>query len=99
MKATVQFVQSELDETTICQQAMETEPNPGMMQSKEEHQEIPKEEAAVMLVGELRKQCRDCSLAVERCQKRKEGTRGNSGTRRKLVTTCRKVSCRVKVVW
>jgi hypothetical protein len=32
-----------------------TEPDPGMMQSTEEHQEIPKGEAAVMPVGEPRK--------------------------------------------
>jgi hypothetical protein len=47
-----------------------TEPDPGMMQSTEEHQEIPKEEAAVMPIGELRKCCRVCNLAYERCQKR-----------------------------
>jgi hypothetical protein len=37
-----------------------------MMQYIEEHQEIPKGEAAVMPVGEPRKQCRDQNLAVER---------------------------------
>jgi hypothetical protein len=53
-----------------------TEPDPGMMQSTEEHQEIPKGEAAVMQVGELRKRRRVRSLAAERRQKRKERTRG-----------------------
>jgi hypothetical protein len=42
-------------ETTACQEATKTEPNPGMMQSIEEHQEITKGEATVMLVGGSRK--------------------------------------------
>jgi hypothetical protein len=46
--------------TTACNEAVETEPDPQMMQSIEEHQEIPKEEAAVMLVREPRKQSRVC---------------------------------------
>jgi hypothetical protein len=33
--------------TTACQEVTKTEPNPGMMQSIEEHQEIPKGEAEV----------------------------------------------------
>jgi hypothetical protein len=45
-------------ETTTSQEATETEHNPGKMQSVEEHQEIPNEEAAVMLFGGLRKQRR-----------------------------------------
>jgi hypothetical protein len=49
-----------------------TEPDPGMLQSTEEHQEIPKAEAAVMPVGEPRKRHRVCSLAAEHRQKQKE---------------------------
>jgi hypothetical protein len=61
-----------------CLGKMETdtekiEPDPGMMQSTEEHQEIPKGEAAVMPVGEPRKRRRVRSLAGERRQKRKKG--------------------------
>jgi hypothetical protein len=53
-------------ELTACQEATEANPeklktcqektelDTGMMQSVEEHQEVPKEEAAVMLVGGLR---------------------------------------------
>jgi hypothetical protein len=70
-------------ETTACQEATETEPDPRMMQSIKEHQEISKEEAAVMPVGEPRKRRRVCSLAAERRQKRKERSRGNCGSRRK----------------
>jgi hypothetical protein len=83
MRSTICAFRSELDETTACQEATETEPDPRMMQSIEEHQEIPKEEAAVMLVGKSRKRRRVCNLAAERHQKRKERTRGNRGSRRK----------------
>jgi hypothetical protein len=76
-----------------------TEPDPGMMQSTEEHQEIPKGEAAVMPVGEPRKRRRVRSLAAGHRQKRKERTRGNRGYRRKSAAACRKVSRRAKVVW
>jgi hypothetical protein len=58
-------------ETTACNEATETEPDPGMMQSTEEHQEIPKEEVAVMPVGEPRKRYRVCNLAAECHHKRK----------------------------
>jgi hypothetical protein len=66
MKAVIQSVRSELDERTACHEATETEPDPGMMQSTEEHQEIPKEEAAVMPVGGLMKRRRDRNLAAGR---------------------------------
>jgi hypothetical protein len=69
------------------------------MQSTEEHQEIPKGEAAVMPVGEPRKRRRIRNLAAERRQKRKERTRENRGYRRKSAVACRKVSRRAKVAW
>jgi hypothetical protein len=37
IKAVIQPIRTKLDEMTTCQEATETEPNPGMMQSKEEH--------------------------------------------------------------
>jgi hypothetical protein len=49
-----------------------TVPDPEMMQSAEEHQEIPTEDAAIMPVGESRKQHRDRKLAAERRQKIKD---------------------------
>jgi hypothetical protein len=76
-----------------------TKPDPGMMQSTEEHQEIPKGEAAVMPVREQKKQRRVRSLATERRQKWKERTRGNRGSRRKSVGACRKVSRRARMAW
>jgi hypothetical protein len=71
----------------------------GMMQSIEEHQEVLTEDAAVMPVKGLRKRRRVWNPAAERRQKVKERTRGNSGSRRKLSATCRKVSRRAKVAW
>jgi hypothetical protein len=70
-----------------------------MMQSIEEHQEIPKEDAAVMPIGELRKRRRVCNLASERCQKRKEKTRGYRGFRRKSAAACKRVFCRAIEAW
>jgi hypothetical protein len=67
------------ESTTTCQETAENEPESRMMQSIEERQEIPKGEAAVMLVGERRKWCRVCNLAAERRQKRKGKTCGNRG--------------------
>jgi hypothetical protein len=69
------------------------------MQSIEEHQEIHKEDAAVMQVGGLRKRRRVRNLTAERRQKLKERTRGNRGSRRKLVAACRKVSRLAKEAW
>jgi hypothetical protein len=72
----------EMDEMTICREATETEPDPGMMQ--EEHQEIPKEYAAVMPVEGPRKRRKVRNMASERPQKMREITRENRGSRRKL---------------
>jgi hypothetical protein len=54
---------------TTYQEETETEPDPGMMQSKEEHQEMPKGEAAVMPLGGPRKRHRIQNLGAERRQK------------------------------
>jgi hypothetical protein len=97
MKAAIQYVWSELDETTTCREETETEPNPGIMKFTEEHQENPKGKAAVMAVGGPRKRCRVRNLAAERRQKRKERTRRYRGSRRKLAAACRKVSRPAKV--
>jgi hypothetical protein len=82
--------QDGLKETNACNEMMETEPDPGMMQSIEEHQKIPKEDAAVMLVGGPRKRHRVCNLAAECRQKRKERTRGYCGSRRKSAAACKR---------
>jgi hypothetical protein len=87
------------ERTMAHQEATETEPDPRMMQSIDEHQEIPKEGAAVMPVRDLMKRRRVCNLATERRQKRKESTRRSRGSRRKSAAACRKVSRRAKVAW
>jgi hypothetical protein len=69
MRSILCTFRSELKKTTACQEAMETEPDPRMMQSIEEHWEIPKEEATVMPVGKPRKRRRIRNLAAERRQK------------------------------
>jgi hypothetical protein len=86
-------------ETTACNVVTETEPDPRMMHSVEEHQDIRKEEAVVVPVGEPRKWRRVSNLAAERHQKRKERAKGNRGSRRKSAAACRKVSRRAKVAW
>jgi hypothetical protein len=68
-------------ETTACSEATETKLDPGSMQSIEEHQDIPKGEAAVMPVGEPRKRRRGCNLAAERRQRRKERIQEEVGCR------------------
>jgi hypothetical protein len=69
------------------------------MQSIEEHQTIHKGESVAMPVGGRRKWHRVRNLAEERGQKMRKRTRGNSGSRRTLAATCRKVSRRAKVTW
>jgi hypothetical protein len=86
-------------EAIACNEATETELNPGMMHSTVENQEIPEGEAAVMPVREPRKRRRVYNLPAERRQKRKERTRENRGSRRKSAAACMKVSHRVKMAW
>jgi hypothetical protein len=76
MKAIIESIRAESNEATACNEATETEPDPGMMQSIQERQEIPKGEAEVMPVGEPRKWHRVRNLAAERRQKLRERTRG-----------------------
>jgi hypothetical protein len=68
-----------------------------MMQSIEEHQEIPKGEAAVMPVGEPSKRHGAHNLAAERREKQKERIRGYRGSRRKVAGAYGKVTRRAKV--
>jgi hypothetical protein len=82
-------------EKTACHKATEretenTQPDPGMMQSIAEHQEVPKEDAAVMLVGGLRKRCRDWMEFS--CQKLKERIQASYESSRRLTVAGRKLS-------
>jgi hypothetical protein len=85
-------------ESAPSQEAMETKPDPGMMQSVEVHQEIPKEDATVMPVGGLRKRRRDRNLAAGRRQKPKERIQATCESRR-LAVTNKKSTRRATVAW
>jgi hypothetical protein len=85
--------------THTCRKETETKSDPDMMQATEEHQEIPTEHAAVMPVGEPRKQHRVQNLALESRRRRKDRTRGNHRSMRKSPATCRKVPRHAKVAW
>jgi hypothetical protein len=113
MKAVLQTIRTELDEKTGCSGATETERDPGVMQSVEEHQEIPKGEAAVMPVGEPRKRHRVCNLAVA-CRKvsrrakvawrkrkldRRIQTQRKYGAKKRLTVTGRKTTSHATVAW
>jgi hypothetical protein len=89
---------------TACQEATEAnpekmEPNPEMMQSIGEHQEVPKEEPAVRYSGALKKWHRGWNLAMERRQKLKERTQGNCGSWKKLTVAGRKMTHHTGVAW
>jgi hypothetical protein len=70
-----------------------------MMQSAEEHQVIPKEDAAVMPVGEPRKRRRDRNLAAGRRQKPKKRIQASCESRRRLNIASKKMTRRVTVAW
>jgi hypothetical protein len=86
-------------EKAPSQEATETKPDPGMMQSVEEHQEIPMEYAAVIAVGGLRKRCRDRNLAAGCHQKPKKSMQASCESKRRSAATCRKVSHHARVAW
>jgi hypothetical protein len=73
--------------------------NPGMMQSVEEHQEVPIEDVAVMPVKGLKKRRRVGKSTAGRCGEPKKLNRGNCGSRKKLAAACRKVSRRARMAW
>jgi hypothetical protein len=89
-------VMMSFQEMTACHEATETdtkkaEPNPGMIQSVEGHQKVPKKETAVMPVGGLKKWRRDKNLAMEHLQTPEERTRGYCGSWRR-VAHCTRVA-------
>jgi hypothetical protein len=99
-------IQSELEETIKHQmqqllsyvdkstrnlpEATKIEPDPEMMQFVEEHQEVPREEAANMPVKGLKKRYRVRNLAAERHQKLKERTRGYCGSQKRVTVAARR---------
>jgi hypothetical protein len=90
------------EKPTACHEAKEantekTEPDPGTMQ--EEHQEIPKEDAAVMQVRGLRKGRRDRNLAARRHQKPKGRIQASCESRRRLTVAGKKIAHHATVAW
>jgi hypothetical protein len=75
------------------------EKNPGMMQSVEEHQDVPSKDVAVMPVREPTKRRRVWKSTAGRHGEPKELYRGNHGSRRKLAAASRKVSRYATVAW
>jgi hypothetical protein len=76
-----------------------TEPGEEMMQSAEEHHEVPDEDAVAMLVRIRKRRHRDRKGAAGRRLEPKELNRGDRGSRKKLAAACRKASHRSTVAW
>jgi hypothetical protein len=70
-----------------------------MMQPVGEHQEVPREEAAVKPVERRKKRHRGRKQAAGRHGEPKELTRGDHGSRKNLAAACRKASRRATVAW
>jgi hypothetical protein len=84
-------------ETAASQEATKTEPDPEKMQSMGGHQEIPKEEAAVMPVGGLRKRHRDWNWAAGRRQKLEGRIQASCESSRRVTVACKKITSRATV--
>jgi hypothetical protein len=94
LNETVEKTHRECEERTSAdmkasQEATKTETAPETMQSIEEHEEIPKENAAVMPVEELRKWRRDRNMDARRRRIQQERTQKKEGCRKDLVAVRR----------
>jgi hypothetical protein len=76
-----------------------TEPREEMLQSAEEHQEFPREDAVAIPVRGQKRRHRGRKEAAGRRGERTELTRGDHGFRKKLAAACRKTSRRATVAW
>jgi hypothetical protein len=88
-----------LKELTETIEKTQTEPSPEMMQPVGEHQEVPREEAAVIPVSGWKRRHRGRKQAAGRCGEPKELTRGEGGSRKKLAAACRKASRHATVAY
>jgi hypothetical protein len=73
--------------------------NSGVMQSIEEHHDVPSEDVAVMPVKGLKKRRRGRKSTAGRRGEPKKLNRGSCGSRKKLAAACREVSRRATVAW
>jgi hypothetical protein len=91
-------------ETTACHEATNAdlekiEPDPGMMQSVGEHQEVPKEHATMKPVKGRMKQRRGRKLTAGRRGEPKELTQGYCGSRKRVTVAGRRTSRDARVAW
>jgi hypothetical protein len=70
-----------------------------MMQSVEEHQETPTEDAVAIPVEEPKKRRRVQKLAAKHRQKPKKRNRGFCGSRKRVTVAGRRTSCHATVAW
>jgi hypothetical protein len=75
------------------------DPDSGIMQSAEEHQEFTKKDPSVIPVKGRKKRRRARKPAAGRCGEPKELTRSDCGSGKHLAAACRKVSRHVEVAW
>jgi hypothetical protein len=88
------------EEVTVhSQEATKTKPDPEMMQSVEEHQEIPKKDAVVKPVNGRKKRRRARKPAAGRRGKPNELTQGDCESGKKLAAACKKITRRATVAW
>jgi hypothetical protein len=90
MKADREVTEACLEKMQAC--LYSKVPNPEEMQSRVEHQEIPKEHAAMKPIRGLRKRHRGWHLATGRQSKPEERTWGNCRSRKKLAAVGRKMT-------
>jgi hypothetical protein len=77
----------QLEKMEACLEKMEAtdlEANPEEIESKADHEEVPKEEAAMETFGALKERYGDRHLAIGCRRKPKKWTQGSGGSRKKL---------------
>jgi hypothetical protein len=75
------------------------EPASFEVESKAEHEEVPKEEASVNTFRALKKRHGDRHLAIGRCGQPKKWTQGDGGSWKKLAATCRGMTHHAGMAW
>jgi hypothetical protein len=96
----IHLLKDDRNETTAYNEATEKmETDPGIMQSVEEHQDVPTEAVVVRAVKGLKKRHRGRKSTAERRGKPKKGTGGYSGSRRKVTVAGKRTSCHATVAW
>jgi hypothetical protein len=102
VNAWIAYMNVDCLETTTCHEETKAytkkiQPDPRMLLSVVEYQDVPKEEAAVMPVGGLRKRCWDRNLAAGCCQKSKGRIQESCESQKRLTITSRKMACGARV--